>query len=47
MRPTRGKESIGEDTMSAVGIEARLDAAPAGGGADEISQRLESLPGSV
>ena len=33
--------------MSAVGIEARLDAAPAGGGADEISQRLESLPGSV
>jgi putative MFS transporter len=47
MRPTRGKESIGEDTMSAVGIEAGLDAAPAGGGADEISQRLESLPGSA
>src|ERR1700739_2356273 len=46
MRPTRAKESIGEDTMSAIGMEARLDAASTGG-ADEISQRLESLPGSV
>jgi MFS transporter, putative metabolite:H+ symporter len=47
MRPTRRKESIGEDTMTAVGIEAGLDAAPAGGGADEISRRLEGLPGSA
>jgi MFS transporter, putative metabolite:H+ symporter len=47
MRPTRAKESIGEDTMSAIGMEARLDATSTGSGADEISQRLESLPGSV
>src|SRR5580704_19242386 len=47
MRPTRAKESIGEDTMSAIGMEARLDAASTGSSADEISRRLESLPGSA
>jgi putative MFS transporter len=36
----------GEDSMSAIGIEARPDPAPARGGADEISRRLESLPAS-
>ncbi|MEA2920234.1 MAG: transporter, putative metabolite:H+ symporter [Bradyrhizobium sp.] len=32
--------------MSAIGIEAGLDAAPARSGPDEISRRLESLPAS-
>jgi putative MFS transporter len=32
--------------MSAIGIDAGLDIAASGGGADEISRRLESLPAS-
>src|SRR5260221_9087374 len=33
--------------MSAIGIDAGLDIAASGGGADEISRRLESLPASA
>jgi putative MFS transporter len=33
--------------MSAIGIDARLDAAPKSGAADEISLRLENLPASA
>ncbi len=33
--------------MSAIGVDAGLDAASASGGADEISRRLESLPASA
>src|ERR1700736_4014170 len=40
------KNDTGEDIMSAVGIDAGLDIAASGGGADEISRRLESLPAS-
>jgi MFS transporter, putative metabolite:H+ symporter len=36
----------GEDIMSAVGIDSGIDLAATRGGADEISRRLESLPGS-
>jgi MFS transporter, putative metabolite:H+ symporter len=46
MRPTRKKKNTGEDTMSAIGIDAGLDLAASRGGADEISRRLESLPAS-
>jgi len=38
--------SSGEDIMSAIGIYTGLDLAAAGGGPDEISRRLESLPAS-
>src|SRR5882672_10401480 len=36
----------GEDIMSAAEIDAGTSFAPASGGADEISRRLESLPAS-
>jgi putative MFS transporter len=37
---------MGEDNMSAAELDAGADLAAAGGGADEISRRLESLPAS-
>jgi putative MFS transporter len=36
-----------EEVMTALGIDSGLDLAAAGGGADEISRRLESLPASA
>jgi putative MFS transporter len=46
MRATRKKKNAREGIMSAIGIDAGLDVAPARGGPDEISRRLESLPAS-
>jgi putative MFS transporter len=43
---SRVKRKYGEDIMSAIGIDARLDLGTTRGGPDEISRRLESLPAS-
>src|ERR1700690_4509307 len=40
------KENTGERIMSAVSIDTGSDLAGSSGGADDISQRLESLPAS-
>src|ERR1019366_7813971 len=45
MRLAREKKIPGEEIMSAISIDTGLDRA-AGGGADEISRRLENLPAS-
>ena len=39
-----GRDFPGEDTMSAVSIDAGLDLENARGGPDEIARRLENLP---